>query len=301
MKAIKYSDKDFTYSRLPHNRKEMFFDVYKNNFPTILKGGALLLVFALPLLIFMIFMEYGKLGMTSDYYSAEELDQVLRLWDILVNLGGILLLFLFLVGLAGVLRVFRLLLWQEGIDFLYDFKAGVKENYPTMATISIFMSLLYLAAYFVSVFFQYTWLSFLPLILFILFLVPTYIWMLLLGNVYVSTPGIYIKNGFFFFSKTIGWSLLGVLLIGWPFFLAYIPLPSGLLTISIKYSIIIVALLFYYPAVILLSSLYSYSKFDQYLNIGQYPDYYRKGLYDLKDPGEESFWDEEPKTGKKTK
>lgn len=285
-RRIKYASHDFQYSSLPTTRKEAFKDVYRNNFRTIFSSGAMLLLFALPLIIFSIVMDIGRLGMTLEFYSEEELYDILLLWDIIANVGVIILFFVFLVGFAGVFRIIRQLIWQEGISFWHDFKKGIKENYPIMALLTGITVIIYLATYFVQLFFLQFLIGLTLIFIFLFVFVSIYLWTLFMSSVYQTKLSVYLKNGFFFASRTIGWTFLYVILIAIPFlsyYLYFLSFCGMLLFVVLKYAIFIAMLLFYYPMMLIVGSLYANSNFDKYINQENYPEYYRKGLYNPKD------------------
>ncbi len=274
-----FSNTDYQYSSLPTTRKEAFKDVYKHNFKTITLSGLTLLLFAIPLIIFLVAMDFGKLGMTPDRFNEQELRAVLLLWDIIVNAGAIVLLYSVLIGLMGIMRVLKLLVWQEGIDFWHDFKVGIKENIKYFSLLYLFGSLIYLGTYCVYIFLLNFLIGIWLIILFIIIFVSIGIWAYFVINVYQTTLWNYIKNGLFFFSRSLPLTLLYVVMIVFPFFSIFIPV-SGL-TIVIKYPVMIAMLIFHYPFLIIVGYLYSLTKFDLYINKDNYPEIYRKGLYNL--------------------
>ena len=274
-----FSSTDYKYSSLPTSRKEAFKDVYRHNFKNITLSGLMLLLFAVPLIVFLIFMDYGKTGMTLQRYSEKELIAVLLLWDIIVNVGVVVLLYVVLIALMGVTRVLKLLVWQEGIDFFYDFKVGIKENIKHFSLLYLFSALLFLGTYFVYIFLLNFIIGIWLIILFDIVFVSLFLWALFVINVYQTTLWNYIKNAAFFFSRSILLTILFVILITFPFFSIFIPL-SGV-TIVVKYSLIIIMLVFYYPFMNIVGYLYSLSKFDTFINKDNYPEIYRKGLYDI--------------------
>lgn len=274
-----FSNPDYQYSSLPTTRKEAFKDVYKQNFKTITFSGLMLLVFAIPLIAFLVVMDFGKLGMTLDKFNEQQLKAVLLLWDIIVNIGAVVLLYVVLIGLMGVMRVLKLLVWQEGIDFMYDFKVGVKENFKHFSLLYLFGSLIYLGTYFVYIFLLNFLIGIWLMILFVIIFVSLGLWSLFVINVYQTSLWDYIKNGAFFFSRCIPLTLLYVVLIVFPFFLVFIPV-SGV-TFVVKYPVALILLVFYYPFMIVVGYLYAMSKFDFYINQDNYPEIYRKGLYDI--------------------
>ena len=284
-KRIKYAHHDFAYSSLPTNRKEAFKDVYRHNFRTILSCGGLLFLFALPIIIFGIFMDVGRLGMTLEYYSETDLYNVLFLWDIAINVGMIVLLFIFLVGFAGVIRILRQLVWQEGLSFWHEFKKGVKENYPIMSLLTGIAATIYLATYFIQLYFLQFIIGLTLIIIYIIVFVSVYLWSLFMSTVYQTRLSSYIKNSFFFTSRTMGWTLLYVLLISLPFlsyYLSFLSISGTLLFVILKYVVIIAMMVLFYPMVLIVGLLYAESKFDKYINEEYYPEYYRKGLYEPK-------------------
>lgn len=282
-RRIKYASHDYLYSSLPTNRKEAFKDVYRHNFRTILSSGGVLLLFALPLIIFALTMEIGRLGMTLEFYSEEELYNVLFIWDIVVNVGSVILFFIFLVGFAGILRIIRQLIWQEGISFWHDFGRGIKENFPIMSLLSGIVATIYLATYFVQLFLLQFIIGLTLILIFLIVFVSVYIWSLMMATVYQTSLFVYIRNGFFFTSKTIGWTLLYVFVCALPFlsyYLYFLSFTGVLLFVILKYLFVVIMLVMFYPMVIVIGLLYANSKFDMYINQEQYPEYYRKGLYE---------------------
>ena len=281
-KRIKYAHYDYPYSSLPTTRKEAFKDVYRHNFRTILYSGLILFLFALPMIVFTIVMEVGKMGMTLEYYSEEQLHDVLMLWDIIINVGVVILLFIFLIGLSGIIRILRLLIWQQGISFGHDFKKGIKENYPILALLTGIFATIYLATYFIQLFFLQFLVGLTLMVIYLLLFVSIYVWSIFLVAVYQTNLATYIKNSFFFFGKTIGWTILFTILVSLPFisyYLYFVSFSGTLLFIILKEAFIAVLLVFFYPSLLIVGLLFSCFKFDQYINEENFPEYFRKGLY----------------------
>ena len=273
-----FSNPDYQYSSLPTTRKEAFKDVYRHNFKTILSSGLMLLLFATPLLVFLFIMDLGKLGMTPDRFSEEELRGVLFLWDIIVNSGAVILLYVVLIGLMGLMRVLKLLVWQEGIDFFHDFKVGVKENFKHFSLLYLIFAILFALTYSVYIFVLNFLVGIWLMVLYIIVFVSIGIWALFVVNVYQCSLWNYLKNAVFFFSKSLLLSIPFVILLVLPFFFVFIPL--SIVTFSIKYPVILVMAIFYYPFLIIVGFLYSFNKFDEFINKENYPEIYRKGLYE---------------------
>ena len=279
MKKRRNPNKDYEFSSLPTTRKEAFKDVYKHNFKTIFSCGVTLLLFSLPLIAFLVIMNVGRLGMNTDIYSEDVLESVLLVWDLILNGGVFVLLYIVLIGLMGVMRVLKLLVWQEGINFWHDFRVGIKENIKHMTLFYVICGVIYLATYCVYIFLLNFLIGLGIILLFTIIFLPMIFWSFYSVNVYQTTFLNYVKNGIFFYGRSIHWSLLFVIFIIWPFFAMFIPLTGYVL--FIKYPILILLIIFYYPFLLIVGYLYSCSRFDQYINQENYPEIYRKGLYDI--------------------
>ena len=287
-KTPKYAKSDYLYSSLPNTRKDAFKDVYKHNFLTILKCGVALLVTMIPVLVFSIFMDIGRLGMTTAYYSEEDLVGVLFMWNIFHSVGLFILLAVVVLFLAGIIRVLKLVIYQEGVDFFYDLKIGIKENCPTMLVFYLIYMLIFYVTYYLQLLFLNPYIGLVVLAIFFVLFTPMLIWAYFVIAVYQTKFWDYIKNSFFFYMKSIGYSLLFVFIIIWPFVLSMlvsdsmISIPISPLYIAIKNVIHIIMAIFYYPCAIIVGLLFAFSKFDNYINKDNYPEIYRKGLYEPK-------------------
>ena len=287
-KRAKFASSDYQYSSLPATRKEVFNDVYRHNFLNIFKCGIALLVSFLPILIFMVIMEVGKIGMTLEFYSEDDLFGVLFVWDIITNVGfSVLSVFVVLI-LSGICRVIKLLVFQEGIDFFYDFKRGIKENFKQFIFLYLFYIFIYLATYFTQLFIFRELVGIVMIALFHIIFTPALAWIYLSINVYETKVFEHVKNGYFFFFRNVGWSILFLALLMWPFVLNFLFYQNIIVTnlnffiILIKNTVLVFMMLFYYPALLILSTLFSNYKFDLFINKDNYPEIYRKGLYDKK-------------------
>ena len=287
-KKIRFAHSDYQYSSLPNTRKDAFKDVYRHNFLTILKCGVTLAISLIPVLLFSIFMDIGRLGMTLDHYTQEDLVGVLMLWNFFHNIGITLFLVVVLLALSGVIRVLKLVIYQEGVDFFYDFKVGFKENFPCMLSFFLIYILIYLITYYLQLLFLNQYVGLIVLIFFFLLFTPMLLWGFVTIAVYQTKLWDYIKNSTFFYMKSIGFSLLFVIMIIWPLLISLLvsdrllSIPISPFYIAIKNTIFLVMALFYYPCAVIIALLYASSKFDNYINKDNYPEIYRKGLYEPK-------------------
>ena len=268
----KVSRVDYSKSMLPRKRREQFIDVFKMNYMVILKCGLMLLLFFAPLLAFSVFGDFYFMSLIDN--STEDVEQTKMLFHWLFNLGMILFSLIAVLGFSGVIRVLRNLIWGEGIYFRDDFAEGIKQNAGKNIIFALIFGGLYALAYFIYSLFPETLISAFGLLMFALIFLPIFFWILFLNNTYSSSFGALLRNGLFFYVKTIGWSLLSMvvmlLLVGTIF------IPMDL--IWVKYAIIVMVIVFLYPIFLLIITLYVTSKFDAYINKDNYPDYYLRGL-----------------------
>lgn len=279
-KKPNHADKDFDRSLLPTTRKDLFFDLYRNNRKTITKTGVMYLLFALPLLAFGVVMFLVNISMTEENYP-DNLDAVLALWNLLYVYGSLLLWIPLLIALAGNLEVYKRLFFQEGLIFSFSFKKGIKENFKPIFLDYLLHALLFGFGYLLVFLFRGAFYSYTALFAYFLLFFPIFLYHTALVSLYQGKFSFYVQNGAYFFFHTIGFSLLFSLGFLLPFVIDFLPIPVTLLYISVKYSVYLLLLLFYYPALSMVFLLYAYSHFDESINKENYPELYRKGLYDL--------------------
>ena len=176
----------------------------------------------LPILIFSVFMEIGKMGMTLEFYSEEDLFGVLLLWDISLNLGLLILFIIVVLFLSGIFRVLKLLVFQEGIDFFYDFRMGIKENFKHFFLIYLIFAGFYALTYLLRAFFFGSFIGPVALLICLVMFLPALLWSYLHINIYQTKMWDYIKASYFFYFKNIGWSLLGLLMVVWPIIIIFL-------------------------------------------------------------------------------
>ncbi len=268
----KYSKTDYSKSSLPRKRKEQFLDCFKMNYQLLLKSGLILLLFFLPMLVYSFLADYYYASLMS--VSKEEVAATKMLYLNFFGLGLVLFSLVAMIGVTGIVRIFRNLIWGEGIYFKDDLKEAIKENYGKNALSGGITAIFFLLAFFVYSLFPETIVAYAALFLFALIFLPIYFWMVLLNNSYDSTFFQLIKNGFFFYIKTLGFSLLGAIVTLLPVFLIFLPLTLG----YVKYIILLLYFTFLFPILLLVIVLYSTSVFDKYINKDHYPNYFLRGL-----------------------
>lgn len=242
------------------------------NYTTILKCGLFLVIFFTPLIGFSFFMDFYYVSLMTN--ATEEIEQTKLVFHYIFNIGLVLFTLVALLGISGVFRVLRNLIWGEGLFFKDDFTSGIKQNFKKNTAFAAIFSVFYLLAYFVYSILPESAIAYFGLVMFALIFVPIYFWMMLLNNTYNSTWFGLLKNGMFFYIKTIGWSLLAAVIIVSPVCLIFIPMEF----VWAKYIALILIIVFVFPIIFLIMILYSTSKFDLLINKDNYPDFYCRGL-----------------------
>lgn len=273
---------DFTEASLPHSRRDVFRDVLKNRWKDLLKVGALLLLFSLPLLVFgavgeinaaNIYAEYKNGAISAETY-ASEVAASNGAFALIKIIGYII----FSVGIAGSARVLRQIIWDEPLFFFEDFKDGIKI-YGGQFALAMFLYGLcsYTVVFFSSAANGILYAIALGLGVFIL--LPAMFFWLSERTVYANKIGENIRNGFMFYVRTLFKSIGMLLLAFLPFTLEYVLEFFGLYNFIFKYSYLLICTFLLLPLGIMLWLLYTYSVFDKYINAELFPEILHKGFY----------------------
>ncbi len=275
---------------LPIDRRRQYGFVYKTNFMTLLKCSLLLIPFSLPIFtqLMLLLIYTGPIVANSSISDNEKFTSLLNLVKI-ITLFLPLSLPIFSIDLIGINNVLKKIIYNDGFLLLRDFKSGIKEGKQGILLsfiLSILMALLVIGV-----------LSLYPYISFTFFLILCFIMilMLLISFVLFQYQNLFslyyyqnvlgnIKNSFLFTFHSL-FSSFGILFIEIGVF-------------SILYSVdliffsrltfltligIILQIFFFQLNGTLIFQLNAVSKFDKVINQKEYPDMYRRGLYNEQD------------------
>ncbi len=133
---------DFTVDMLPHNRRELFFDIIKLRWTKFFAQGALTVLFMLPMILFSWIEDSYNYGIIQEMSSLPEAERMELYGKMLSmsNTKAMLNIFSFLlvsVCIAGIVRIVRQCSWRENISLGYDFIKGVKQNIGQMALLAL--------------------------------------------------------------------------------------------------------------------------------------------------------------------
>jgi hypothetical protein len=268
---------DFTADLLPHNRWEVFWDVIKMRWRTLLLIGAILFAFFLPTMLLMVFRDIYAINLTlakeQETISEEQALYSSRLVQNVTNLLLIPSLAIFGIGVAGTGRVIRELVWMEGVVFRDDFNLGIKQNWKYSFTIGALSGLMIFLASFTLGNSSSQILGILPLVISQIFFLP--VAYLVLSQTFVYSQGFfrYVGNGFQLYFKTAPTTFLATLVMIAPVFLLLIG------NLLLKYGLLIFCSVFLFPLQELGYFTYSCWVFDRCINQYQFPSIVDKGIH----------------------
>ena len=109
---------------LPHNRKEVFFDLLRHRKMTLFALSCFTFMFFIPLTVDLLFFNF----LESVAIANEQTDYLFSLvfYSMLIMVPCMIIGFL---GFAGAFYTAKKLVWQEGTMFASDFFQGIKENW----------------------------------------------------------------------------------------------------------------------------------------------------------------------------
>ena len=260
---------------LPHNRKEVFFDLIKHRKMTLFSLSSFTFMFFIPLAIDLFIANYFVV-------AAIYADKPKEAFSILFYLMLIMIpcMTVGFLGFAGAFYTIKKLVWQEGISIASDFFQGVKENWKR-AIVNGFIFGLFTFGFVIGGSFLLIYSPTTPvwsgigigaLILFLmLFGMITMI--NFAQDVYYQLPfGSTFKNSF---------SLLG--LTNWKVLVLFLLSTGSVIILSIFNMVTLTIGLFLFAVlnsvVIVLYTLILHSAFDKYINKTHYPEMVNKGLY----------------------
>ena len=276
---FKRAEKNITDSEakraLPHNRKEVFFDLLRTRKMMLFALSCYVFMFFIPLAVDLFLFNYWE----AMAIAAERTDYLFSLvfYSMLIMIPCMMIGF---IGFAGGFYVAKKLVWQEGISLAVDFFNGIKENWGRAVLNGLLFSI-FLFGLVVGGSYLYIYSASLPvwsgigigaLILFFLVFGMVIALNLTQDVYYSNTVGATMKNSFCFFG-----------LLNWKIILLFILSTGAVVVLSffnmITMAIGLVLFAFLNSVVIVLYTLISHSAFDKYINQEHYPDMVGKGLY----------------------
>ena len=269
MKKQKAAKKDFVEENLPHNRVEVFFDVIKQRYDVLLRSGAVLLIFLLPVIAVELMGEATYFEMLKGEQVLESEVSGLFYTVSLIKVGPIAL---FGLGLSGIMKICRNLVWYEPVFFRKDFLSGIRQNWIIYVFVFFIFAILNLLIGYLSDFILNEFLKHLPTGVCLAVLLPVGMYVLSATAVYKDGFLSVLRNSIKFFIKSAPVSLLFVTLLSAAFCIKLIE------HLIVRYALIAVLTVVVLPLFLVAWTLYSHSIFDKMVNSALYPDYVDRGI-----------------------
>ena len=286
-KRNKYRANDFSENDLPLSRGQQFFDIFKNDWKTLLFLGLIILLASLPYITLNIMYWFIRTNLPAqliaDGGTEEMVFKGLQLTDILYETLCVPAALILVVPLAGSARVMKRLVHGEGVLFKDDFFQGIKLNSLQFLVIIFIYSVLRFVMQFAFIMI-YNIPTMSEIIygvsngLLYLIFVPILLFMLTQASIYKIKFWMNFKNSYQLAIRSIFVMFIFALILFGVYFLRYINHP--ILRGGLDALIFILS-----PLYLLALNLYTMSRFDIYINKDNYPEIYRKGLrpYEVKE------------------
>ncbi len=273
MKQRKSNNTDFLISDLPKNRFELFWDILKNQWRTIIIIGLIFLIVFLP----MIIVRYYNMLVLNDFLIASDEVNDAKLISLQMSYYLLFIGLLWFIGicLGGIARIYKKMTFNEGYFLGADYFKGLKENSKEFTIIFIIYGLINFILEMVS-------LSFLleNSFMYYLFKLINYGLFTPLLFIAISLCALYtdgvlkkIKSSFYLYIKHLPLCLLIAVIIELPLLLLMIPQTFIQLLVPIIY------VLGYLPVAYLISQIILYHIFDVEINRVSFPELVEKGMY----------------------
>lgn len=282
--------------KFPTNRFKVFIDLFKNHKFELLVANLWFILFAL-LSIGLVyfyhiysnaihtFVNDGSMTLpTLTDGSVQTIDEYLMGFRTIILAVMMVTNIGFFLGLGGLQNVVQTLVFAEPIEkTTRTFFEGVRKNAKQFIGLSLIFSVVVLFSQFVVSFYLLysedfavvisiaiaTLLLVLTLILMIFAIPSSNLYRLTFVNLIRTAYGFYFVG----WLKNIGWSLL-----------LAIPLVMLLIPSTYFFSIWLIVLIFTYPPIRLIIYTLNFNAIaDEKINIKQFPDIYRKGLFDYQE------------------
>lgn len=275
MKKRQFAPSDFEYKNLPQTRRQQFFDLIKNRYTLLMGMGALMLLFALPLLITIAFNQsytasiYQQLN--SGTITEENYRNLFSSFTFYINFLYMADLLILSVGLSGTSYILRQLIWGEGVFFWKDFAKGVKKNVSSLLFNFFILGIAFsISSY---CFTANTLIGIFTLIVFVIVFLPISLMYLAYTPIYGSNCLVSYRNSAILYFGNGFKVLLATIIVVTPLSVLLIPY------VGIPLILLAILIVFLYPIILLGFNLFTSNIFDKAINSHKYEDLVRKGLY----------------------
>lgn len=237
-------------------------------------------MFAIPLLVLIIFKNIDLSNLLAEAESIENFNQVYFTHDIIWNATYIPALVILSLGFCGAHYVIKAYAFSDGYTLWKTFWKGLKGDFKRCIVISILFAVIYFLISFGHCYITIldeNWFAATYILKWALVLVIAcaYAFCVTQLPIYKGSALRMFSNSFLLTFSSLPKSVLSILLSYLPLFVAYV-VSNNILTIIIVALYISIGL----ANASLVTTLFCHEALDKLVNINQYPEIYRKGLYD---------------------
>ena len=264
---------DFLVTDLPSNRRELFFDILKNQWRNLLILSLIFLILFLPLVI----SRYYNLIIINNIVNSGSDDIGALVFNSSFGYNFIVFIILIIVGIfyGGIARIYKKLAYNEGFFLGADFVKGIKENFKDYTFFFALYGILNLIIETLCINFllENNYLYYFFKVINYATLLPIFGICLSLGSIYTDSVFKKIKVACQIYIKYLFKILLMVAIFILPLALLLINSTSIQLFVPLIYSIL------YFPLAYLVFVLVLNSIFDEVINKKNFPNLVGKGMY----------------------
>ncbi len=274
----KQSAVEFNENMLPQTRTQVFFDVIKLHWRVFLILGLVLLIGFAPLLVCIFIRDNYALALSikvnNGEISAGERLTLVKYAHLFCALGCWVSLYFLAIFICIIVRIISRLIWYEPIFIKDDIRLALSNGYKTAAICATFVGLILVvqkAMLFVT---DNIFLQIVPVAIFVPFIAFPLLLCFMQSTIYQGSFSQLMKNAIVMYIK----EALKVLLFG---LLLLLPILLSILEkyLIVKYIAIVLYLFFFENLFIMMFQLCCNHIFDKFINKEQYPQIYRKGLW----------------------
>lgn len=278
----KAAKKDYDESMLPKTRKEVFFDVLKNNWGKFILYGIFVLLISFPIhftAVAEVFYRnyiYAQInsGALTELAGANAMisaSNTLALIDIP-------LIALFAVCFSGVCHIMRQFVWEENVYIRYEYVKGIKQNAVQFLILGLLVGLVRFACIWfgniitVSAGEAAYYVSYLPTAWFLIILAPPAAYMTVCIPIYAVKFHQNVKYAFMLYFKNLFKTLLAVIVCALAFIPQLFPIPLCQIIGRAVSSLLV-------PIILLGWYCFAFDRLDTTINKRFYPELVGRGTY----------------------
>lgn len=273
-KKVNVIKSDFLVTDLPSNRKELFFDILKNQWRNLLLLSLIVMVILLPLVI----LRYYNMVIITNMLNSNNIEDIRNnVFNSYVAYNVINSFLIVICGVlfGGVLRIYKKLSYNDGFFLGADFIKGVKENFKDFVVIfSVYAFINFLLEILcVNFLLDNNYLYYFFKVINYLIICPIVLIWVSLSSIYSDKVMVKLKSSYKLYIRYLFKILLVFIILVLPLFFLFIGNSYIQLFLPIGYSIL------YFPYAYLIFVLFMNYIFDEQINKKNFPDLVGKGMF----------------------